>query len=238
MFILLLLLACARADDRDAFLSWVAQPVPSSDATSTPASIQAPFPLERAPDDATELAPPGYRFAQTAYTEIAAQVRAQPHPIAVEQIGVSVQGRPLWAFHIGDPQSPRRVLVFAGIHAMEWISTEVALELLLALAAAPTPHPARVTIIPLLNPDGRARVERDLRLGEERYRRGNARNVDLNRDFSVNRQARAVWRKAIPGYYGASPAPLSQPESRALDALADRERYHRAASLHSFGGFF
>jgi hypothetical protein len=92
-------------------------------------------------------------------------------------------------------------------------------------------------VIPSLNPDGRAKVERDLVEGRNAFRRGNANNVDLNRDFEVNREARAIWRHVIPRRYATSPSPLSQPESRALDALADAERFDVAVSLHAFGGF-
>ena len=46
-----------------------------------------------------------------------------------------------------------------------------------------------------------------------------------------------MWRHIIPGYYRTSRAPLSQPESRALDRLLDRERFDVALSLHAFGGF-
>ena len=73
---------------------------------------------------------------------------------------------------------------------------------------------------------------------QNKYRRGNADNVDLNRDFAVNREAKAIWRHLLPNRYGTSEAPLSQPESRALDALAEAERYDVAVSLHAFGGFF
>ena len=93
-------------------------------------------------------------------------------------------------------------------------------------------------MIPLLNPDGRDKVEADLVAGRNNYRRGNEKNVDLNRDFAVNTEARAIWRFLIPGYYAHSEVPLSQPESQALDALAAREVYDRAVSLHAFGGFF
>ena len=242
MFIaLLLLLGHAQAAPAEDYLEWVDGAVAPA---ATPRAAGRPVrtaPLELAPSSeaADEAKIPGYRFAAEVFGEIAEQVRAGSFPVDVERIGTSIQGRPLWAFHAqGEGPVTRRVLVFGGIHAMEWIATEVALELLLDLTVTAPPPGVRVTVIPLLNPDGRARVERDLLVGEENYRRGNAANVDLNRDFAVNREPRAVWRAILPGYYRSSRAPLSQPETQALDALADRERYHRAASLHSFGGFF
>ena len=41
----------------------------------------------------------------------------------------------------------------------------------------------------------------------------------------------------MPWRYGGTPSPLSQPESRALDALADAGRFDAAVSLHAFGGY-
>lgn len=176
----------------------------------------------------------GYRFTHDLFGEI----REQLGDADVEKIGTSGAGRPIWAFHLqGEGTVERKVLIFGGIHALEWIGSEVAADLLLESLASPPPG-VRLTVIPLLNPDGRAKVEKDLREGETKYRRGNHRNVDLNRDFAVHRDARAPWRKILPGYYATSPDSLSQPESQVLDALAERERYDRAASLHAFGGFF
>jgi hypothetical protein len=157
----------------------------------------------------------------------------------VERIGTTVNARPIWAFHVQDPAVPvhRKVLVFANIHALEWISAEVAFQLLDDLVEVPPPG-VKVTVVPVLNVDGRIRVERDLRAGRNVYRRYNAHGVDLNRDFAVNHDPIAIWQHLIPGYYWSTKERLSQPESRALDALADRERYDRAASLHAFGGYF
>jgi len=179
-----------------------------------------------------------YRFAAEDFGAVARAMAAHPGVAEAEQIGVTTAGVPVWAFHVRPAHPTRSVLVFAGIHAMEWISTEVATDLLVEAIAVPPPDVA-LTVIPLLNPDGRAKVERDLRGGHTRvYRRGNGPNVDLNRDFAVNRVARTPFRHVIPGYYETSPGALSQPESRALVALVGRERYTRAASLHAFGGYF
>jgi len=181
---------------------------------------------------------PAYRFQAEVYAELAPYVRDRPGVMQVERIGTTVENRPIWAFHITHPTTPpdHTVLVSASIHALEWVGAEVATELAVRLAESPVPG-VRVTIVPLLNVDGRARVEADLRAGENRYRRSNANGVDLNRDFAVNREAKAIWRHIIPRRYTTSPSPLSQPESRAIDALANRERFDVAVSLHAFGGY-
>lgn len=191
-------------------------------------------PVQAQPPEAAD----GYRFQAAVFHDIAATMEKHPDRVTAEQIGQSLEGRPIWAFHL-DPDGPvdRKVLVFAGIHALEWISTETATTLLVDAIAAP-PERVRLTVIPLLNPDGRAKVESDLRAHRNAYRRGNRDNVDLNRDFAVHREATSVWSKLLPGYHATTASPLSQPESRALDQLADRERYDRSASLHAFGGFF
>lgn len=195
----------------------------------------ATFAAERPPAPHPE---PAYRYAEDVWAELAPWVADRPGVVTPEVIGTSLAGRPLWAFHVADPGTPptRSVLVFANIHALEWVPTEVAVEALVEAIQAP-PRGVRLTVIPILNPDGRAKVEADLRAGENVYRRGNHAGVDLNRDFAVNREATAVWKAVIPRRYATSPAPLSQPESRALDALAARERYDQAVSLHAFGGF-
>ncbi|MCO4747236.1 MAG: hypothetical protein KC912_20730 [Proteobacteria bacterium] len=188
----------------------------------------------RIPDPPEVEVSTGYRFQHDVFTEVA-EVLGDAD---VEKLGLSGSGRPIWAFHVsGEGPIERKVLVFGGIHALEWISTEVAVDLLVESLRSPPPG-VQLTVVPLLNPDGRAKVEKDLREGKRHYRRGNQANVDLNRDFAVHREARAPWRKIIPGYYSTSPEALSQPESQALDALAEREQYDRAASLHAFGGFF
>jgi hypothetical protein len=179
-----------------------------------------------------------YRFADEAFREVGEAVAAHPGVVRARVLGLSGAGQPIWVFDVEDPGTPveREILVFAGIHALEWISTEVAIDVLVEWIALPPPG-VRLTVVPLLNPDGRARVEEDLRAGENRYRRGNQAKVDLNRDFEVNREAVAAWKALLPSRYHTSPAPLSQPETRALDALAADRRFDRAVSLHAFGGY-
>ena len=152
-------------------------------------------------------------------------------------MGHSVERRSIWAFRVRRPgdEVHTKVLVFAGIHALEWISTQTAAHALEALALSP-PRGVEVVVVPCSIQMDAPGSSLDLAAGLRRYRRGNARKVDLNRDFAVNRDAKAFWHHIIPAYYSSSRAPLSQPETRALDGLTERERFDVALGLTPSAG--
>ncbi len=81
-------------------------------------------------------------------------------------LGYSVRHRPVTAVALGDPDSPRRVLVVGCIHGSEPAGIAIAT----ALARGSPPAQADLWIVPDLNPDGVAAGTRQ-----------NARGVDLNR---------------------------------------------------------
>lgn len=177
-------------------------------------------------------------FTAQLHARIAAQVRAWPGHIAPDRIGRSVDKRPIWAFRVTNHGAParQRVLIFAQLHALEWIGAEVSVALLEQLAPKPPPR-VDVVVVPIANPDGRHWAEQDLIHGRvDSFRRANSNGVDLNRDFAANRESEAVWQHIVPQYYGTSPAPLSQPESRAIDGLA-ATGFDVIVSLHAFGGY-
>lgn len=197
---------------------------------------------EGAPADHPE---PAYRYRHELYGEIADWVAERPGVITPLLVGRSAGGAPIWGFRVHDPRpvssagsaaAPQKVLVMGGIHALEWVGTEVVVELMDSVVHRPPPG-LELVFIPLYNMDGRQRVEDDLLAGRNVYRRGNANNVDLNRDFAHNRSSEAIWKAIIPDRYTVSPGPLSQPETRALDALARAEQFDYAVSMHAFGGF-
>ena len=191
--------------------------------------------VESVPESHPETA---YYFYSEIHAEIAQRVRERPGVIQPEKIGQTVEGRPIWAFHVSDPRQPitRKVLVTSQIHALEWMGAEVAVDLIAELSQQPEPG-VQVTIVPVINVDGRLRVEADLLASRNLYRRGNAAHVDLNRDFAELREAEAIWRRILPDYYRTSPHALSQPESRSISNLAEREQFDRALSFHAAGGF-
>ncbi len=178
----------------------------------------------------------GSRFGDLCHTEI---------------IGTSTCGRELVAFHLSsDPAhgSHPRLLVTAQIHAAEYVAGYVARALLRTLLREYGSDPtvsallrqARVTIVPLLNPDGAHLVWQHRGWVGFKGSRVTANGVDPNRNFPfVPIPGRRAWNSGSgwrwsPYYRG--PQPLSEPECLALAQLCKRERFCAAVHFHSFGG--
>ncbi|HEX5990885.1 MAG TPA: M14 family zinc carboxypeptidase [Solirubrobacterales bacterium] len=116
------------------------------------------------------------------------------------EIGRSVEGRPIVAFESGRQGAPLKVLVVGAIHGDETAGMRIARRL---IRAAPIDR-VRLFVVPTVNPDGVAAGTR-----------GNARSVDLNRNFPYR------WRPLGGGEYSGR-APLSEPESRAAHKFIRR----------------
>jgi protein MpaA len=112
-------------------------------------------------------------------------------------VGHSLRGRPIAATLKGNPGAPARVLVIGCVHGNEAAGIRVARRLI----AGPPARNAAIWVVPSLNPDGVAA-----------NRRGNARGVDLNRNFPFD------WQP-LGGLEYSGPQPLSEPESRAARRL-------------------
>ncbi|MFA6094679.1 MAG: M14 family zinc carboxypeptidase [Candidatus Paceibacterota bacterium] len=137
-------------------------------------------------------------------------------------IGKSVDGRDIIAYHYGT--GGKELLFIGGIHGgYEWNTSLVAYEMMDYLKANPdvVAGDIKVTIIPVLNPDGlnkvvgtttgnftRADVSADTVAG-----RFNANGVDLNRNFDCDWRSTGKWQnKDVSG----GSAVFSEPESQAL----------------------
>lgn len=132
-----------------------------------------------------------------------------------QAIGASHAGRPLRATRLG--HGPRRVLWIGGIHGDEREGAVATAQLPHRLLAEPGAL-ARVTltIVEDANPDGTAQGTR-----------GNARGVDLNRNYPApNFQPSR--------FFGLTP--LDQPEARALHDLILAERPHLVVVMHAWRG--
>ena len=182
----------------------------------------------------------GWDFSATLFQRLDAVVDANETTRAF-LVGRSVEKRPIWGFEVQDPgvEAESELMVIAQLHSLEWIGAEVAVRFLEEIAADPPPG-VRVTVLPIVNPDGRWRAEQDLLFDQPRsYRRANANGVDLNRDWTVHRESDVIWSR-LPWtrrHYTTSPGPLSQPETRAVDALAQERPPDGFVSLHAFGGY-
>jgi hypothetical protein len=178
-----------------------------------------------------------YHFYSEIHHEIANKVRDSPGVITPFRIGRTVEKRSIWAFRIKNPKTTpnKKILIFAGLHPLEWVGVESAFEALLVLATHP-PDNVEVVIIPVLNIDRRLVVERDLMAENRKYRRVNSGGEDLNREFEIHRNEPTIWRHVFTERYETSTHPLSQPESQSLDKLAS-EGFDAAISLHCFGGY-
>jgi protein MpaA len=144
-------------------------------------------------------------------------VAAEPHTY-----GASVQGRPLEAWR--PSQGPAELLIVAGIHGEE---PETTVTLSAALRSVP-PGDLRSAVVLAANPDGLARGTR-----------GNARGVELNRNFPTS-----DWSGAAPAHHftraepqdvllSAGSGPASEPETTALMALVADVRPAAVLTFHA-----
>lgn len=136
-------------------------------------------------------------------------------------IGRSVEGRDIVAYHYGDGED--EILFIGGIHGgYSWGTSLLAYEMMEHLEGEPEviPDGVKVTIIPVLNPDGLSTVldvdgpfkSSDI-FGETVVGRFNANEVDLSRNFDCEWEEYAVWRNMEVSAGGEA---FSEPESRAL----------------------
>lgn len=158
--------------------------------------------------------------------QTAATVPTRPNPYAtwrgdVTTIGLSGQGRAIEAYTVGD--GPIRVLFVGGIHGgYEWNTVQLAYQFIDSVAPQPKllPHQFTLTIIPVANPDGLARVvgktgrfTPDDVSQETVPGRFNGNDVDLNRNWDCHWSPTARWRDvAVSG----GDEPFSEPETRVL----------------------
>jgi murein peptide amidase A len=128
-------------------------------------------------------------------------------------IGHSHQGRPLRIKRIGN--GPRRVIWVGGIHGNEREGVISTRELPMALARLPGAlAQVTLTILEDVNPDGTALNQR-----------GNAKGIDLNRNYPANN---FLAGKSF------GERPLDQPEAQALHDLVRGERPHLVIVAHSW----
>jgi len=159
-------------------------------------------------------------------------------------IGKSVEGRDITAYHYG--AGGEEILFVGGIHGgYEWNTTLVAYELVDYLKAHPEiiPGNIKVTVIPVLNPDGLYKVvatagrftASDVPASQPVQISGrfNANSIDLNRNFDCDWQSAAVWQKTTVN--GGSQV-FSEPESLAVKNYVEAHKPTAAVVWYSAAG--
>ncbi len=144
-------------------------------------------------------------------TSNVAEVKVVLENKAEQVIGVSTQGRDITAYHYGTGAT--ELLFVGGIHGgYSWNTVLLAYNLMDYLKANPDFVPAniKVTVIPVLNPDGLNKVvgtstrfslaSVPKSVADTIIGRFNANNVDLSRNFDCDWQTNATWQnKAVSG---------------------------------------
>ncbi len=121
-----------------------------------------------------------------------------------------MQGRPIVAWHLGEP-GKRRIVLVSSMHGNEHATSQILARLRDGRRYV---RGIDLWVVPTYNPDGVARGTRR-----------NARGVDLNRNYPYR------WAD-LDGNYESGPRPGSEPETRAMMAFLTRVDPRRVISFH------
>jgi len=160
-------------------------------------------------------------------------------------IGTSVNGNNITAYHFGEGAD--EILFIGGIHGgYEWNTVLVAGELINYLKTNPSviPSNVKVTVIPVLNPDGLQKVVGTTTVSFSQAQvpsskdvvvsgRFNANNVDLNRNFECDWQTSGTWQnKTVSG----GSEVFSEPESQAIKSYLEKNKIVASVVWYSAAG--
>lgn len=202
------------------------------------------FTLKHVPQSAPVEQSPAASPAETSSPATTTQSQT-PSNGTVTVIGSSVQGRDIDAYHYGS--GPIELLFVGGIHGgYEWNTTLVAYQLIDYLKANPSSIPSneRVTVIPVLNPDGLNLVvgtsSSDFIAADVSHSqatviagRYNGDKVDLNRNFDCDWHATGVWQNTP---VSGGTAAFSEPESQAIRNYVATEKPAAVVVWYSAAG--
>ncbi len=159
-------------------------------------------------------------------------------------IGKSVENRDITAYHFGTGAT--EILFAGGIHGgYEWNTVLLGYDLVDYLKANPETVPSnlKVTIIPVINPDGLNKTvgtssrfsTKDVPAidSETISGRFNANNIDLNRNFDCDWQTNAKWQnKEVSG----GSVVFSEPESLAIKNYIETQKPKAVVVFYSAAG--
>ena len=160
-------------------------------------------------------------------------------------LGTSIQGRNITAYYYGT--GPTELLFVGGIHGgYEWNTALVAYQLMDYLKAnvSTIPTNVRVTVIPVLNPDGLNKVvgtttgnfsKANVSTSQATIVAGrfNGNNVDLNRNFDCDWQSTGVWQNTS---VSGGKSVFSEPESQAVKNYVETNKPSAVVVWYSSAG--
>lgn len=159
-------------------------------------------------------------------------------------LGKSVEGRTVVAYHFG--KGEKEIVFVGGMHGgYSWNASLVAFELKEYLEKNPSAVPlkVKVTVIPVLNPDGLNLVvgttsrfsKADVTSSQSTRTAGrfNANRVDLNRNFDCDWKSEGTWQSTKVS--GGATA-FSEPESQAFRSYIESKKPTAVVVWYSAGG--
>jgi hypothetical protein len=180
-----------------------------------------------------------------------------PEISALVELGRTHQGRPIWGLKISDhpdvPEDEPAVFFNAMHHSSELLSTEFALDVVQGLLEG-YGRDARVTgwvndleiwCVPMVNPDGNAYfIETSRWMIRKNGRDADAdglldpfEGVDLSRNYPFGWGGEGS-EGAFTSQYYRGPRAGSEPETRAIMALANEHHFAASISFHTIGRVF
>jgi hypothetical protein len=189
--------------------------------------------------------------------------KAFPELTTLKQIGQTHHGRPIWALRITDPGVPARekpaVFLNGAHHGHELLSVEYAMDAIDQLlqgwkAKAPDARVwiqgLQIWVVPVVNPDG-LWLTMNLHHGSGGEKLGGRKNgrdiprttcddahrrngVDLNRNYPYAFDSQGHSQDP-PRWNYRGPSGGSEPETKAIMGLAERERFVAAITFHTKG---
>ncbi|MGQ9582243.1 MAG: M14 family zinc carboxypeptidase [Thermoplasmatota archaeon] len=178
-------------------------------------------------------------------SELQCLTSAHPGLALLVPIGQTWENRTIWAVKISDNVSSDEfepnMTVLGGIHARELISVEVPLLLMHNLLGNYSSNQTirrfvdglQLWVVPMLNPDGHACVERGNDWRKNRRPVDGGIGVDLNRNFGHLWGLEASHDPSSEEYCG--PEPFSENETRAVRELVTDHHPSVTISYHSYG---
>jgi hypothetical protein len=197
-----------------------------------------------------------YKTEYLRYSEILAQYEAwraeYPTLITRQQIGLSIQNRPIWVYRLTNPMSvlPKTgVFIQGGIHAREWVSPPTAMyvfetmlrEALSGGAGWQLLTKYELNCVPVVNPDGYEYTWTNQRLWRKNRRNivnSSSFGVDLNRNYAKGWGGQGSSGNPSSETYRGTAA-FSEPEVACirdyLDVRSVKLAFNFMIDYHSYG---